>query len=219
MADKSTLINAVNGVLGDRRDIGSKDFILEAAYDQINNEAFLTSLTKVKDISPNENGEILYDDIDENLKSIISMTTRRGVFKQVQPSYINTEPFPAPVEYTATYYYYLVGDRVVFTSVDGYTRRLPDAPVTINYYVNLERLVSDTDSNWVLDNAFNVYLYAALYHGYMYIEQHDKAAGCLASYNTFFQNMIDNDRSKAIVLGAITDSEIVVLRDNDAYFR
>lgn len=64
-------------------------------------------------------------------------------------------------------------------------------PLTVKYYARLPRLAVDTDTNWLLTESPDIYLYAALLEGAMFIKDSAKAG----EWGTLFDKAVADAQS------------------------
>lgn len=81
--------------------------------------------------------------------------------------------------------------RPVAYAIEGQSVRFAPAPSIsysgiLVYKASYTALSGDTDTNWVLDNHYDVYLYGALKHLYIYLEDDDQAQ----KYQTLFNESV-----------------------------
>ena len=86
--------------------------------------------------------------------------------------------------------YTIVGNRIkLLTLVDGKTQ------LTLHYYANLEPLSDTNTSNWLLEDAPNIYLYASLVEAEAFIKNDDRVAGWKAALDTAINDLQTDDMS------------------------
>lgn len=87
--------------------------------------------------------------------------------------------------------YTIEGDNLV-TAPDG-----TGSDLLLSYYRAFTALSNDTDTNWLLTNAYDIYLYGALTHAAPYIKDDERVALWNAGYNNAVTMVNRADRRSA----------------------
>jgi len=69
-----------------------------------------------------------------------------------------------------------------------------DADIEMIYYVRYPALASDTDTNWILQNAYGAYLYGSLLHAKPYLRDEQSAAFVAAGYENAVQSTMKTEK-------------------------
>lgn len=84
--------------------------------------------------------------------------------------------------------YTIAGNKIwLLTLVDGVTK------FTLHYYQGIESLSESNTSNWLLEDAPDVYLYASLVEAEAFIKNDDRVAGWKAALDTALTDLESND--------------------------
>jgi hypothetical protein len=95
--------------------------------------------------------------------------------------------------------YTIAGNRIwLLTAVDGTTK------FTLHYYQQIEALSTSNTSNWLLEDAPDIYLYASLLEAEPYIKNDERIAVWTAALTTALQDLEDNDQSGQYSGSALT---------------
>lgn len=81
----------------------------------------------------------------------------------------------------------------------------PDA--LISYYRPYDALTDDADTNWLLTNAYDVYLYGSLAHASPYIKEDERVQVWVAGYSSAIAAL--KRRDKAGTFGSGTLSRVM----------
>ena len=84
--------------------------------------------------------------------------------------------------------YYTIADGLI--QVEG---GQPDT-FTLSYYRRLLTLAGDDDTNWILQNAPQIYLYSALIEAYQHIKDDTRLVTAARQYAAAVNALIDADR-------------------------
>lgn len=95
---------------------------------------------------------------------------------------------------TANYSYTLEGENIVFTP-GGST------DIKMLYVKAFDRLTNDGDTNWLLQNAYDVYLYGSLMHSAPYLGDDQRGMMWLEAYNRCVADLYRSDK-KSVWVGS-----------------
>ena len=103
---------------------------------------------------------------------------------------------PPPALYASSAY--SDGGEPAFFTIEGeYLITAPDATgndVLLSYYKAYSALTNDSDTNWLLTNAYDVYLYGSLSHASPYIKEDDRTMLWNAGYKDAVEKLNSAER-------------------------
>ena len=117
---------------------------------------------------PEEEGRITRLDLPDTVLAIqsVAISSNTGAVSFVQPTSVVSVKFVAPgtfeelvfgAGYLQDHVYTFTGSRLRF-----FPALAPGEPISVVYHASLPRLEADSDTNWLLENAYDIYLFGCL---------------------------------------------------------